>query len=241
MARRVLSLAAMLYPLEQSSRQDRAVTDLIFVGTGLGLFAYSLTRRSPGSLVALGTLPLLYRAANGRWPLPRPPQDTRQALGGARGTNVRESVRLTTPINQAYAFWRQLENLPRFMSHVESVRTEGTRSHWVARAPGGMALEWEAEIINDEPDALIAWRSLPGSDISSAGSVSFKPVRDGALTEVTVRLQYALPAGKAADTVAWLFRRSPSQTMREDLRRLKQLLEAGELATATPAQVEDAR
>lgn len=225
-----------------SSDTDRLIAG-VCVGAGAGLLAYALTRRSTVSLVALGSIPVLYRAATGGWPSMgvRPDGDTRRALAGDRGIRVRESVRLEVPIESVYAYWRQLENLPSFMSHVERVSTDGLKSHWVARGPRGLQVTWEAELINDEPNALIAWRSLPGSDITSAGSVNFTRVRGDSSTQVTVRLQYAMAGGKAANLVASLFRSAPSQTVREDLRRLKQLLEAGELAQATSGDVETAR
>jgi uncharacterized membrane protein len=133
-----------------------------------------------------------------------------------------------------YQFWRTLENLPLFMAHLERVTDlGGGRSHWVARGPAGVRVEWDAEIINDVENQVIAWRSLPGADVDSAGSVNFDAMRAGQSTQVTVRLQYAPPAGRAGGWVATLFGREPSQTIREDLRRLKQLMEAGEVPCAS--------
>src|SRR5207248_1701614 len=106
------------------------------------------------------------------------------------------------------------------------------RSHWIAKGPAGVRVEWDAEIINEVMDKVIGWRSLPGSEIVSAGSVNFRLVRAGRSTQVTVHLQYAPPAGRAGALFAKLFGREPSQTVREDLRRLKQHLEAGEVARA---------
>jgi uncharacterized membrane protein len=122
------------------------------------------------------------------------------------------------------------------MSYLDSDREYAAdRSHWVAIGPRGVRVEWDAELINEIEDKLIAWRSLPGSDVTTAGSVNFDPVRGGRETQVTVNLQYAPPAGTAGAWVATLFGREPSQTIREDLRRLKQVLEAGEIAIATLA------
>ena len=98
-----------------------------------------------------------------------------------------------------------------------------------------MRVEWDAEIINEIENMLIAWRSLPGSDVVVAGSVNFDRVRGGRSTQVSVHLQYEPPAGRVGASVATVFGREPSQTIREDLRRLKQVLEAGELARAVPA------
>ena len=112
----------------------------------------------------------------------------------------------------------------------------GGRSHWVARGPGGVRVEWDAEIINEIQNKVLAWKSLPGGDVVSAGSVTFEPARgNDSGTQLTVTLQYEPPAGRFGRLVASAFGREPSQTIREDLRRLKQLLEAGEIAKAAGA------
>jgi uncharacterized membrane protein len=117
------------------------------------------------------------------------------------------------------------------MEYLVGVRVlDARRSHWVARAPAGRTVEWDAEIINDEPDELIAWRTLEGSDVISAGSVHFKPTSKGE-TIVRVRMQYEPPAGKIGAAIAWMFGTEPSQSIREDLRRFKALMEAGEIPT----------
>ena len=105
------------------------------------------------------------------------------------------------------------------------------RSHWVARAPAGRMVEWDAEIINEIPNELIGWRTLDGADVISAGSVRFKPAPGDRGTEVRVRLQYLPPAGKLGARLAWLLGHEPSQTIQEDLRHFKQLMEAGEVPT----------
>ena len=113
--------------------------------------------------------------------------ETRAALGGRGGILVHESVTINARAEELYRFWRRLENLPSAMSHLESVTDlGGGRSHWVARAHGLGTYEWDAEIINDEPGGLISWRSLPGSDVTSAGSVHFDQVGAGPGTRVTV-------------------------------------------------------
>ena len=167
----------------------------------------------------------------GKWPFENGHSNgTRTALAGARGIHVRESVRLERPVSEVYAIWRQLENLPRVLSHLEQVEEFGDgRSHWVARGPADLGVEWDAEIINEVENRVIAWRSLPESDIVTAGSVTFKPVRGGRATELSVNLQYSPPAGRAGAFLAKIFGREPNQTIREDLRRLKQVLEAGEI------------
>jgi uncharacterized membrane protein len=107
------------------------------------------------------------------------------------------------------------------------------KSHWVAAGPADLTVEWDAEIINEVENQVIGWQSLPGSDVVTAGSVNFDTARDGRSTQVSVHLQYAPPAGKAGVLAASLFGREPSQTIREDLRHFKQLLEAGEIPRAT--------
>lgn len=223
---------------------DRSISlsdaeDWVALGTGVLLLLVGASRRSAiGACLAASSAPLLYRGITGRWPDllngHAQPDSTKTALGGERGMHVRESVRLEVPVADVYRFWRRLDNLPRFMTHLNRVTQtpEGT-SHWVAAGPAGIAVEWEAEIINEIENKLLAWRSLPGSDVVTAGSVNFDVARAGQSTQVSVHLQYAPPAGKAGALVASLFGREPSQTVREDLRHLKQLLEAGEIPRAT--------
>ena len=197
--------------------------------------AYGLSRRSlTGVALAATAAPLAYRGATGAWPFAPGASDTRAALGGDRGIHVREAVRLEIPIEAAYAFWRRLENLPRFMSHLLEVRDLGDgRSHWVAEGPGGTSIAWDAEIINDVENKVIGWKSLPGSDIATSGSVRFAPVRQGRSTQVSVHLQYSAPGGQAARLLAFALGREPGRMVREDLRRVKQLLETGEIPRAS--------
>jgi uncharacterized membrane protein len=210
------------------------------LGSGALLLLVGASRRSAvGTLVAASSAPLLYRGITGHWPHVNGDtqrDNTRAAPGGVRGVHVRESIRLELPIAEVYSFWRRLENLPQFMAHLDRV-TESSdgKLRWVAVGPAGLAVEWDAEIINEIENKLIAWRSLPGSDVVTAGSVNFDAVRAGRSTEVSVNLQYAPPAGKAGALIAWLFGREPSQTIREDLRHFKQLLEAGEIPQARKA------
>jgi uncharacterized membrane protein len=220
-----------------SHPSSAAMRDWAALGGGVLLVLFGASRRSiPGLCLTAAGTPLVYRGVAGRWP-GTVAGDTRTDLAGARGVHVRESVRLEKPIDEVFSFWRRLENLPRFMDHLESVRETGDKqSHWTARGPADMRVEWDAEIINEVPNQVIGWRSLPGSQISTAGSVNFDAVRGGRSTQVTVNLQYSAPAGRAGDLLARVFGRAPSQTIREDLRRLKQVLEAGEIAQAAPAE-----
>jgi uncharacterized membrane protein len=145
---------------------------------------------------------------------------------------VDKSVTVNRSAEDCYLFWQDLENLPRFMQHLESVRKTGEKtSHWVAKAPGGGTVEWDAEIVADRPDEMISWHSLPGSDVAHAGSVRFEAAPAGRGTVVRVQMQYSPPAGVAGTLIAKLVGEEPDQQVREDLRRLKQMLEAGEIPT----------
>lgn len=206
---------------------------------GLGLVLAGLANRNrAGTMAALAGGALLFRGASGHCPVNSAlgrntaHVGTREALGGARGVHVKESITIGRPVEELYRFWRNLENLPRFMEHLESVRVTGNdRSHWVAKAPAGMRVEWEAEIINEVENQVIGWRSLPESTVTSAGSVNFDDAGPDRGTRITVNLQYEPPAGRLGALFAKLFGEEPSQQVRADLRRLKQLLEAGEVAT----------
>lgn len=216
--------------VEHPMRDIRQVERWASAAAATAVLAYGFSRKSGSgvALAAAAATPLAYRAVAGRWPFEN--GDTRKALAGDRGIHVRESARIERPVSEISAFWRKLENLPRVFSHLERVTDLGNgRSHWVARGPAELSVEWDAEIINQVDDKLIAWRSLPDSDIVTAGSVNFRPVRGGQATEVAVHLQYAPPAGRAGALLARLFGREPSQTIREDLRRLKWVMEAGEI------------
>ena len=157
-------------------------------------------------------------------------EDTRRALSGSAGTHVDESVTINRPIEELYRFWRNLENLPQFMHHLESVeRVTDTLSRWRAHGPGGKIVEWNAEIINEVPNKVIGWRSIEGSDVVSAGSVNFDDAGPGRGTRVQVHLQYSPPGGKVGAAVARLLGRDAATEIREDLRRFKQILETGEV------------
>jgi uncharacterized membrane protein len=154
--------------------------------------------------------------------------DTKRHLGGSRGIIVEDAITIHRPVHEVYAYWHNLENLPRFMQHLEEVQVrDHYHSHWVATGPLGVRVEWDAEIINDIPPTLLSWKSVGDSDVVSAGSVRFKAAGDKA-TEVYVKLQYDPPAGKLGATVAWLFGEDPQRQIAEDLRRFKDLLESGE-------------
>lgn len=149
-----------------------------------------------------------------------------------KGIKVHKAVTIGKPAQELYAFWRDFRNLPKFMNHLVSVEIrDGSKSHWVAKAPLGKTVQWDAEIINDDPGKLIAWRSLPGADVDSTGSVRFVPAPQGRGTEVHVSLSYQPPAGQIGAAVAKLFGEEPNQQVDNDLRHFRNLMEAGEIPT----------
>jgi uncharacterized membrane protein len=147
------------------------------------------------------------------------------------GLRVDRAVTVAKPRAELYRTWRDLEGLPRFMEHVESVRViDPRRSHWVVSGPAGRTVEWEAEIINEIENELIGFRSLSGK-VDVAGSVQFKDAPGDRGTEVIVELQYNPPAGILGAFAAKMWGQEPSQQIEEDLRRFKELMEAGEVPT----------
>jgi uncharacterized membrane protein len=145
---------------------------------------------------------------------------------------ITRSIAIQRPASELYAFWRQLDRLPRVMRHLESVQTlDGGRSHWVAKPIAGRRYEWDAEITDDVPNQRLAWRSLHGSQVDHRGSVSFEQLSERRGTLVCVRLNYEPPAGNVGISIAKLLGQSPEQEIQKDLRRWKQLLETGEEAT----------
>jgi uncharacterized membrane protein len=144
-----------------------------------------------------------------------------------QGVHVQKSVTVIRSPSELYDFWRNFENLPRFMDHLESVTVlTPNRSHWVAKAPAGMKVEWDAEIINDVPGEVIGWRSLANAQVANAGSVRFRPAFGGQGTEVTVTFEYVPPAGPLGVAVARIFGEAPEQQVEEELNRFKQLMES---------------
>ncbi|HKP46744.1 MAG TPA: SRPBCC family protein, partial [Pyrinomonadaceae bacterium] len=159
----------------------------------------------------------------------------RSLTGGeevAKDVHIETSIAINKTPEELYTFWREFKNLPIFMKNLESV-TEIDRwnSHWVAKGLGGGRVEWDAEIYNEEENKLIAWRSLEKADIVNAGSVRFEKAPEGHGTYVRVTVNYNPPAGRLGASLAQLLGTEPSQLIRGDLRRLKQIMETGEVAT----------
>ena len=144
--------------------------------------------------------------------------------------HVTETITIRRPRQEVYGFWHNFENLPRFMAHLESVQVlDNNRSHWKAKAPAGTTVEWDAETIEDRPDELISWRSLPDATVPNSGSVRFKDAPGDRGTEVQVELRYQPPGGKIGALLAKLFGEEPQQQVKGDLRRFKQVMETGEI------------
>lgn len=205
------------------------------VGGGL-LIAYGLSRRSLGGLglAALGGA-LLERGVSGHCTVygvlgitTADRLGPTTAVPACRGLRVDRSVTVNRPAEELFRFWRHFENLPKVMQHLKSVTVQGPRSHWVARGPMGRSVEWDAEIINERSNELIAWRSLAGSDVDTAGSVRFTPAPGGRGTVVRVNLKYDPPAGKLGAAVAFLFGEDPHEQIDADLRRFQAVMESGE-------------
>lgn len=235
---------------EDSARKIQQKQDRINVGAierwlsglaGGALSGYGIMRRDwfGAMLAGLGGA-LIVRGATGHsfvyQGLNRntSPDNTRYATSVRhnQGVKVVRAVTILKSPAELYRFWRNFENLPRFMQHLHSVSVKDvTHSHWVANAPAGRTVAWDAEIINDKENELIAWRSIGDADVDNAGSVHFTPAPGGRGTVVKVVLEYAPPAGQAGKLVAKLFGEDPDTQVREDLRHFKEIMEAGEIPT----------
>jgi uncharacterized membrane protein len=212
----------------------------ISVAGGGALSIYGLKRGGfTGLLMAIAGGALIYRGATGHSDLYKALSVSTAKRKGLRasvkhgaGIKVEKRVTIDKPVEELFRFWSDFENLPRFLNHLESVRAisgqsghSGRLSHWVARLPAGMKVEWDAEIINEAPNELIAWRSLEGAPVPNAGSVRFEKSPDGHGAEVKVAIEYAPPVGKIGSLLAKLFGEDLDRRVAEDLRRFKQFME----------------
>jgi uncharacterized membrane protein len=163
----------------------------------------------------------------------RGPRQIDEAIS-ERGIHVEQAYLINRSPEDLYRFWRNFENLPRIMTHLERIDViDERRSHWVVDAPkiAGGKVEWDAEITSDEPNSRIAWRSLPGSQIDTIGEIRFGPGLGDRGTEVHVYMDYIPPAGKLGHWIATVFGSAPRRLIRDDLRNFKRLMEIGELPT----------
>jgi uncharacterized membrane protein len=206
----------------------------ISLASGLALLAYTVSRRPRLTLpLALDAGYMVYRGATGHCVFYQMLGINRTEANGHEGIRVERSVTVNRPRAELYQMWRDFENLPRFMEHLESVRVddrETGRSHWVAKGPLDRQVEWDAEVIEERENELMVWKSLPGSMVESMGRVEFVDAPAGRGTIVHVSMQYNPPAGSLGAALAKLFGRDPDREINRDLKRFKQLMETGEIA-----------
>jgi uncharacterized membrane protein len=215
----------------------------VSVTLGAALIAFAASRRRPFSslLLAAAGAWLAHRGITGRCAVydqldmgtAEDDEEERLDAGSHDDLSVEVAITIGRPVPEVYAFWRRLENFPLFMKNVVSVTERGGgRSVWVARGPAGETWQWESEILEDRPGELLVWRSLPGAEVHHHGAVRFQDAPAGRGTEVRVGIEFLPPGGIAGRVVARLARRLPAHRVEEDLRRLKQMLEAGETPIA---------
>lgn len=231
-AREIVSgLGLLRRPDNQVWRWSRVAGDAMDLGM-LGIAAIhpdGRGRRLASTALAVASIAAFdLRAGN-----PPRVKPSRQALAGPQpAQQVEETISINRPPEECYRFWRDLERLPTFMQHLESVKViDERRSHWCALGPAGRKVEWDADITEDQPGTMLAWRSVEGADVDNAGTVHFLPGQGGKGTVVRVRMTYQPPAGRAGAMVARLLGEEPSIQVRQDLRRFKQLIETGEIPT----------
>ncbi|MDM9584343.1 SRPBCC family protein [Nostoc sp. GT001] len=181
-----------------------------------------------GALTALAGGGLIYQGATKQSTI----QQAQEAIGINQPIKVEKTVTINKSAEELYRFWHNFENLPTFMKHLKSVKVYNEkRSHWIANAPLGNSVEWDADILEDRENEFISWASVEGADVDNSGFVRFKEAPGGRGTEVKIVLEYNPPGGALAATVAKLFGEEPEQQIGDELRRFKMLMEAGEIAT----------
>jgi uncharacterized membrane protein len=181
-----------------------------------------------GVLTALAGGGLIYQSAAKQSTI----QQAQEAIGINQPIKVEKTVTINKSPEELYRFWHNFENLPTFMKHLKSVKVyNDKRSHWIANAPLGNSVEWDADILEDRENEFISWASVEGADIDNSGFVRFQKVPGDRGTEVKVVLEYNPPGGVLASVIAKLFGEEPEQQIGDDLRRFKMLMEAGEIAT----------
>jgi uncharacterized membrane protein len=229
----------------ERSRINVGETERMITGAaGAALALFGVSRQSlPGVALALVGGGLIYRAAPGHCDayqaLGINTAQPREADGSAppeayfdRGIHIVQAFSINKSPDELYQYWRKLDNLPSVLSYLESVTVlDEKRSHWVARGPLDMKWEWDAEIINDEPNRLIAWHSVGNADVDNAGSVTFTPGPEGRGTEVKVVIDYLPTGGRFGQIIAKFLGRDPSAEVREGLRDFKRVMETGERPT----------
>jgi uncharacterized membrane protein len=211
------------------------VMDLALLGKALNSQDTDRTRVAAATAAVLGVTVLDFitgrqLSKDGYNGSEKPGSALRRRSKASGGIEVVEAITINRPRQEVYAFWHNFENFPRFMAHLESVEmVDNRRSHWKAKAPAGTSVEWDAETTEDRPNELIAWQALSDSDVPNSGQVRFRDAPGNRGTEVIVELKYQPPGGKLGALIAKLFGEEPTQQVKGDLRRLKQVLELGEI------------
>lgn len=181
-----------------------------------------------GALMALAGGGLMYQGATKQSMI----QQAQEVAGINKPIKVEKTVTINKPADELYRFWHNFENLPTFMKHLKFVKVYNEkRSHWIANAPLGNSVEWDADILEDRENELISWASVADADVDNSGFVRFQKAPGERGTEVKVVLEYNPPGGALGAAIAKLFGEEPEQQIGDDLRRFKMLMEAGEIAT----------
>lgn len=227
--------AGSMRPRISRRRRNVGATDRVISGTLGAVSLMTLGKRTSlagKALVAASGALLLTRAATGHSMAYEAAGISSASLRQGAGIDIDSTTTIGVPRQVVYEYWRDLTNLPLVMHHLDSVevRADGV-SHWKARGPSDMPVEWDARIIHDEPGAYLAWESLPGSDIQHAGSVHFMDAGDGG-TELHLNLRYVPKGNQVGFAIAKMLNPITQADVDEDLMRFKHTMEASVDITA---------
>ncbi|MEC4818914.1 MAG: SRPBCC family protein [Scytonema sp. PMC 1069.18] len=200
---------------------------------GSALVLTGLSQRSlRGVLMALAGGGLIYQGAIKQSTVKQVQQTMGIDINISQSIKVEKTVTIDKSADELYRFWHNFENLPTFMKHLKFVKVYNEkRSHWIANAPLGGSVEWDADIIEDRENEFISWASVEGADVDNSGFVRFKKAPGDRGTEVKVVMEYNPPGGALGAAFAKIFGEEPEQQIGDELRRFKMLMEAGEIAT----------
>lgn len=223
-------------PTEGTTQLNVGTVERVLSVAAAGVLGYlgvqKLRDESPtaGAAMLTGSAALLYRGASGNCPVNTAIGRNSAEAGTTKAVEINRTVIVQAPREEVYAFWRKLENLPRFMDHLAEVQQIDQRhSHWEAKIPAGLGatISWDAEIVQEVANERLLWRSLPGSTIDNAGEVHFRNSPDGRGTEVHAIIAYRPPAGEIGKAVAGWLNPTLSNMVKDDMRRFKELVESG--------------
>jgi len=226
------------YTIREGSPLPHIISSLIGGGLVMTSFMRGARRSWFGNLLAGGGAALMYQGVTascreyhamraGRFQETATSQIGRRKVDPDQAIRIQQSILIERAAPDLYQFWRNLENLPKIMSHLHSVQVINDQlSHWTVKTiPGGPTIEWDAEIINEVPNERIGWRSLQGADVDNTGSVVFEAMPDAGVTWVTVTLQYIPPAGRLGSAIATVLGQNPVLKIAQDLQRFKERME----------------